>query len=304
MSDPTLNLELPLDKGTVYTRTDGRSAEIISVERHTKTREAIGVNVRITQDGHEPVHALIRMSDLLSWQLRKPELAPQSNLTPATDDSPVATVIADLHEQIAQLRDRNAKLEARNAELNSEVEQLHGLTALSAHMDDKDIARLTEQLAEARAELASLKTSPIAAASAAEPLTSWQEVCVIRNITQQQFTDKLTAHWMPIHVQFIESRDEKYEDRLNVVFTKTITAPVDYSARRAVTPIGKMVTIIPEARPQRQPFNAEEHMEGVLNECFQAAKDAVADQMPLYETILNRPAFVLGVGTPAKPEVR
>ena len=336
MSDKTL--EFPIDKGTIYTRADGRSAEVLSIEQDRKVGIK-GVNVRITQDGREPSFAFMHTADIATWQLQKPEVAPvgEQHAAPSVNaESPAQTnaqVIIELMEDL----DRNAglvdKLEAELGDAQRTITRLEKELEFSeARLDDitesRDSAiehdaaaadrqievvaqlhtendKLTEQLAEALAELASLKVNAPAAPAIDRTIAPKQEVHIERNVPGHYFAKMLNEGWEPLHTQFVPSGDPDREDPLNVVFARYCQpAPIAPEPLRAsVKPVGPQVTIIPDASAVSPRFNAESYMANVLNECTQAAEEAVADQMEVYNRLLNPRPLILSAN-PVKPEVR
>lgn len=177
------------------------------------------------------------------------------------------------------------------------------------------IHELTEQLAEARAELASLKSNSPAVPAADVTSLRCEEVKTLhqkmgspsaREDADRELAAHLNSGWQKFDCSYVLGDMSSFRF---VTLTRTITpAPVAPEPRASfsVKPVGNMVTIIPtEPAPAAHVrFNAEEYLANMLDDCQKAAEEAIADQLPAYEAILNPRPLALGVGNPVKPEVR
>lgn len=217
-------------------------------------------------------HTMPKLTTFFEAEAARQESNGAPSVVAPTDDSPVATIVADLNVQIEQLRDRNAKLESRNAEILSQIEILQ--QHRNAAWDDASAAHdrvdeLTEQLAEAR-----LAASPIQAAPAVDhTLAPVKEFRIVRGQTEAGLCQDEKNGWNPQHMQF-------FEDQLCVVYFRYVTpAPVaPEPLRTSVKTVGPTVTIIPpaEVTALRPTERADADLQTVLDYGKQVYEQALA----------------------------
>lgn len=182
---------------------------------------------------------------------------------------------------VATLEERVEKLTEQRDEAIGELSAANDRAIELSDVDDyedraEEIANaqiLTEQLAEARAELAELKSGQTTRPTDDVLTPPQQEICVMRDITQFQFTEKINTSWTPIHMQFTQDTEDPLHDRLNVVFVKTMSsAPVE-PRRSNIALVGPQITIIPDEPTNR----ADRDLADVLLAGAQAYRHALAN---------------------------
>ena len=321
-------------KGDVLTRS-GKTATVVAPAIHRTSRKFIGYDVDLLTDGSGfvPQRVTLFTADIRNNWTFKPAAEPatasfpigvsfeindEGDAVPESEAAPVATdsdanwtdddgsdddLIQALQAELADAQRTITRLEKENEFFDARCEDLIESRDSAIHHAEaveNRFTELTEQLAEARAELASFKSPSMRSGEGlGVGMTSApvREFKIMRDITEADLCKMEKDEWQIQHMQF--------ENGLNVVYFRYCQpAPVAPEPRKTVQPVGPhLVTIIPDTSAKPPRFDAETYLADMLMDCQNAAQEATADMPPAYQQLMNPRPLILSAN-PVKPEVR